>query len=192
MLCSLKVDQKGPSDHPNEAEPSAAPKQRFRSDWEEFLHSATSQWVKDRPRTPTRRNVGGGSKRKWWPFEDALLQTAVARLGAQNWRGVACLVPGRTSKQCRERWVAHWAPDNATKEWSPEEDMRLLEAQAAMGNHWAKIKTVLPGRSSMAVKNRWIWLCRRDIPRHATEFGELAKAQPQKNGGGGTREEPTE
>jgi myb proto-oncogene protein len=104
------------------------------------------------------------------------------RVGPENWRCAASIVPGRTAKQCRERWVAHWAPENATEEWSPEEDLHLLENQAAMGNQWAKIKTALPGRSTVAVRNRWIWLCRRDIPRHTAELGELAKAWPLKAG----------
>lgn len=176
MFCSLTVDQTGTSVDGPDVDSSAVPKRRFRSDWEEFLHTATSQWAKDRPRTPTRRNVGGGCKRKWHPFEDGLLQAAVARLGCESWRSVACLVPGRTTKQCRERWLAHLAPENATDEWSPEEDLKLLKNQAAMGNQWAKIKELLPGRSTTAVKNRWIWLCRRDIPRHATELGALIKA----------------
>jgi hypothetical protein len=186
MLCSLKVDQKGTTDHPDGGDPSTAPKQRFRSEWEEFLHTATSQWVKDRPPAPARRNVGGSCKKKWGPFEDAVLLGAVARVGTDRWRSVAPLVPGRTAKQCRERWLSHWSPDIATGEWSPEEDLRLLENQAAMGNQWAQIKTALPGRSISAVKNRWIWLCRRDIPRHATELGELAKARPLKADAEGT------
>jgi hypothetical protein len=65
------------------------------------------------------------------------------------------------------------APGNLSEDWSPEEDMTLVAKQAEFGNHWAKIKAFLPGRSSVSVKNRWNWLCRRDIPNHSAEFEEL-------------------
>lgn len=42
---------------------------------------------------------------KWWPVEDALLIEAVRAVGQDNWAAVAARVPGRTSSQCRERWV---------------------------------------------------------------------------------------
>lgn len=42
---------------------------------------------------------------KWLPHEDLLLIEAVRLLGADNWGPVAARVPGRTTHQCRERWV---------------------------------------------------------------------------------------
>lgn len=42
---------------------------------------------------------------KWLPHEDLLLIEAVRLLGQDNWGPVAARVPGRTTHQCRERWV---------------------------------------------------------------------------------------
>lgn len=42
---------------------------------------------------------------KWWPVEDASLIEAVRIVGQDNWAAVAARVNGRTSSQCRERWV---------------------------------------------------------------------------------------
>jgi hypothetical protein len=177
MFCSFKVELKSPAESfPTEGAPASKPA-KFRSEWEHVVESASSQWVRDHPRTPIARNVGGTRKKKWSPLEDQILRAAVGRFGLNNWRSVAMFVPGRSSKQCRERWLGHMAPDNTKDEWSVQEDMILVERQALMGNQWAQIKGFLPGRSVVSVKNRWNWLCRRDVQNHTQEFGEIARAQ---------------
>lgn len=42
---------------------------------------------------------------RWSPQEDVLLIHAVRAVGQDNWAAVAARIPGRTSSQCRERWV---------------------------------------------------------------------------------------
>jgi hypothetical protein len=69
------------------------------------------------------------------------------------------------------------APDNSKQDWSAGEDMILIEKQSLMGNQWAQIKAFLPGRSLVSVKNRWNWLCRRDIPNHSQEFEEIVRSR---------------
>jgi hypothetical protein len=163
---------------------------KVRSEWDQVVECASSQWSKDRPHVPFARNVGGAQKRKWTPAEDQLLDAAVAQFGQESWRRIATLVHGRNSKQCRERWLGHMAPDNTKDQWSAQEDMILVERQALTGNQWAKIKTFLPGRSLISIKNRWNWLCRRDIPNHSQEFEEIAKSQTkQEEWGGFSRED---
>lgn len=39
--------------------------------------------------------------------------------------------------------------------WTEEEDMQLIEAHERMGNKWAEISKLLPGRSESDIKNRW-------------------------------------
>ena len=137
------------------------------------MQSEAREWVRDMPHVTTARNVGGGKKNKWTPEEDALLEATVRELGLDNWRLVAAKLVGRTGKQCRERWLGHLDPGNVKVTWSPEEDMALVQKQGAYGNRWVKIAEELPGRSVIAVKNRWAWLCRRGIPGHADEFRKL-------------------
>ena len=49
-------------------------------------------------------------KSHWRPEEDELLRQLVAE-GRKNWGQVATRIPGRTSKQCRERWYNHLDPN---------------------------------------------------------------------------------
>lgn len=46
----------------------------------------------------------------WTQAEDAMLQSAVAEFGPKRWCRVSARVPGRTEKQCRQRWHYHIEP----------------------------------------------------------------------------------
>jgi hypothetical protein len=142
------------------------------SEWDQFLSSHINQWRR-REHSSTRRHVGGTPKKKWTADEDILLATAVAELGLDQWRLVAKRLDNRNSKQCRERWMGHMDPELTKGDWTPEEDMTLLAKQSAMGNQWAQIKGFLPGRSILAVKNRWIWLARREVPGNPQAFQQI-------------------
>ena len=98
-------------------------------------------------------------KGHWRPDEDELLRKLVAE-GRKNWGQVATRIPGRTSKQCRERWYNHLDPNIVRGEYTAEEDRIILEAQARLGNRWSAISAMLPGRTEDAVKIRWKSLCR--------------------------------
>ncbi|KAE9048127.1 hypothetical protein PR003_g737 [Phytophthora rubi] len=98
-------------------------------------------------------------KGHWSPHEDDLLRRLVAT-EQKNWGDVASKIPGRTSKQCRERWHNHLDPQIVRGAYTPEEDRLILEAQARLGNRWSVIAAMLPGRTEDAVKIRWKSHCR--------------------------------
>jgi hypothetical protein len=106
-----------------------------------------------------------GRKIKWSPEEDRNLTRAVNKYGTHSWVRIATLVSGRTSKQCRERWLGQLAPCVLKSDWTADEDRRLLDVHASFGNQWSVIAHSLPGRSTISVKNRWSWLVRHNVPQ---------------------------
>lgn len=58
-------------------------------------------------------------------------------------------MPGRISKQCRERYINHLDPDLNKGAWTEEEDKILLELQPTNWNKWALIARSLPGKKGL-------------------------------------------
>lgn len=107
-----------------------------------------------RPLSKEMQRIPNRSKRMWTPEEDEKLRI-VAGPNPENWNQIGEMLPGRTGKQCRERWLNNLRPDIRKGEWSQEEDDLIIREQAKVGNHWSSIARMLPGRSDNAVKNRY-------------------------------------
>ncbi|KAG5185311.1 Homeodomain-like protein, partial [Tribonema minus] len=75
--------------------------------------------------------------------------------GYKNWGQLAAHMPGRTSKQCRERWIHHLDPAINKSDYTAEEDAKILALQKDLGNKWSQIALHLPGRTENAIKIRW-------------------------------------
>ena len=61
------------------------------------------------------------------------------------------MLPGRTGKQCRERWCNNLDPSLKKGAWTAEEDHTILQMHAELGTRWAEIAKSLPGRRWPAV-----------------------------------------
>ncbi|CBJ32619.1 conserved unknown protein [Ectocarpus siliculosus] len=94
-------------------------------------------------------------KGPWSSEEDDHLKRLVDEFGSKKWNLLARAFPGRSGKQCRERWHNHVDGRVKKGEWSAEEDQILCEAQRQLGNKWSEMSKILVGRSENAIKNRF-------------------------------------
>jgi hypothetical protein len=68
--------------------------------WHDALHSKSDK--------TTER------KGKWTAEEDSTLKDAAEKHNGTNWAAIAALVPGRTTRQCRDKWVKYLDPSCIT------------------------------------------------------------------------------
>jgi hypothetical protein len=111
-----------------------------------------------------RKVLKPGLKRgKWQQEEDETLATEVERYlnskdGKPRWPKIALLIPGRTCKQCRERWKCNLDPSINRSSFTKEEDETILQFYAQFGSRWALMARNLPGRTENAIKSRCVFL----------------------------------
>ena len=118
------------------------------------------------------RGGPGVSKRTWFQAEDDRLVELVKALGVTSWIAIAGEIGGgRNSKQCRERWHNHLDPDVKKGPWTAEEDATILAEVRRSGFKWNDIARILPGRSTNAVRNRFLRFPAET--RRAADSGEL-------------------
>lgn len=136
--------------------------------------------VKNKPKTKT--------KQKFTPEEDRLIIEQVRAHGEKGWRHIAEKVPGRTARQCRERWVNYLSPNVSYAPWSTEDDELLNSLVAKFGKQWAKISSYFPSRTDVMLKNRW-----NSTKRYVTHIKiPLAVAQKTEKATEASFELPTE
>ncbi|OHT09857.1 Myb-like DNA-binding domain containing protein [Tritrichomonas foetus] len=100
-------------------------------------------------------------KGPWTIQEDKMLLDAMATFsGHVCWEELSKMIPGRTAKQCRERWQFRLHPDVSKAPFEQWEDDLITKERLSMGNHWTQIAAKLPGRTSCSVKNRWYTVLR--------------------------------
>jgi len=99
--------------------------------------------------------------------------------GAKHWNRISDGVPGRSGKQCRERWSNHLNPAVIRGiGWSEQEDRQILETHILQGNKWAMLSRRLM-RSDNAVKNRWNSCLRRGVERYLVQVMKVPKGRLQ-------------
>jgi len=122
------------------------------------------KWGTSPTRSTRLASTGNGIvKGPWYYEEDQILLKAIAENSEAKWSELATFLPGRTGKQCRERWHNQLNPAISKEPWTEEEDRIILREYAQCGPRWADIAAELRGRTDNAVKNRWNCSMRRKV-----------------------------
>ncbi|OHT12962.1 DNA-binding protein eta2 [Tritrichomonas foetus] len=87
--------------------------------------------------------------------EDEELRRLVSIYGEKKWNIISRHMTKRNPKQCCERWLNYLTPTVVNAAWTAEEDEKLRRFVNSIGNRWATIKNLFPGRSEFNLRNRW-------------------------------------
>jgi myb proto-oncogene protein len=94
----------------------------------------------------------------------AIANTQMKKFGKKyrpDWVSVAALVPGRTRRQCHNRWRDASSPsidreNGRTGTWTAYEDKKLRDAVTTHGTQeWVTIATLVPDRTQKQCYDRW-------------------------------------
>lgn len=112
----------------------------------------------------TKKLKPGLVQGSWTSEEDEKLRAWVKENGAAGWGECSKeAIPGRSGKQCRERWMNALCPKLKKGGWTSAEDELIFQLYRQLGSSWSKIAKSVPGRTENSVKNRFYSTLRKIV-----------------------------
>lgn len=121
-----------------------------------------------------KKNKRGSGKVKFTPTEDQKLLELVGKYG-EDWEIICTFMPGRNTRQVRERWTNYVSPTINRDPFTEEEDALLLDKVAEYGFKWVMLTQFFNKRTDSALKNRYQLIERRIAKGKLVEYAEPAK-----------------
>ncbi|KAL9557044.1 hypothetical protein MBANPS3_001570 [Mucor bainieri] len=125
---------------------------------------------------PAQDQQDDGERNAWTEDEDRILEFAVSKYQKEHdghvpsWAQVAKMVQGRSSKQCRTRWLYSLQPNLTKGAWTHDEEMQLFEVvqkykmQGTTSGRsiWPLVaKDLNTGRSDWACRSKYDYMQRK-------------------------------
>lgn len=116
-------------------------------------------------------------RRPFDTIEDAAIMRAMMSGPFEPWDAIARRLPGRTARQCRERWANYLCPAIRSDPWTHEEDRLLVEKINEVSFSWSAIAHSFNGRSDNDIKNRWYSHLRYETVHDGTKYTLTGKGE---------------
>ncbi|GLJ29658.1 hypothetical protein SUGI_0584830 [Cryptomeria japonica] len=121
-------------------------------------------------------------KGPWTSAEDEILVAYVKENGEGNWNSVQKHSGlSRCGKSCRLRWANHLRPNLKKGAFSPEEERFIMDLHHKLGNKWARMAALMPGRTDNEIKNFWNTRIKRRMRLGLSLYPVLEGIDEEKN-----------
>ena len=101
------------------------------------------------------KRIKPGIKKGYWNKEEDNKLKELFEIYGKNWSKISKLMPERTGKQIRDRFLNSLDENVNKNQFSKEEDLKIISLYKIYGNCWVKIAKKLNGRTGDMVKNRF-------------------------------------
>lgn len=106
------------------------------------------------------------SNQAWTNEEDIALLSSIEKYGEHDWNRIACKLPGRSNKSCRERYFLRLKHSTRVLgSWRPNEDSLLLSLVDNYGPNWSLLSSRFTLRNYHQLRNRYELLKKGPVNR---------------------------